>query len=95
MAVYILKFDRPLGNPANKHGQAQFYVGYAKNVEGRLHYHLAGRGACITRAAVQQGIGFEVVLVIKEGDRALERKIKAQKNTYKWLKRNYPEVITA
>lgn len=86
--IYILKFERPLGNPAKKHGTAQFYVGYCDDgkLERRLKAHRTGRGAAITRAASQQGISFEVVLTLP-GDRNTERAIKNQKNTRKFVER--------
>lgn len=80
--VYVLKFDAPLGN--EKH-QAQWYVGYASNIGGRLHYHECGRGASITKAAVERGIGFTVALVISGATRALERQIKNRHNTRKFV----------
>ena len=82
--IYVIKFERPVGNPARKHGSASTYCGWAKNVEGRFYYHLAGKGASLTRAAVQQGIGMELVLVIP-GTRADERTVKNGKNIRRFL----------
>ena len=82
MAVYILQFSDTLGNLSNKRGQANFYVGYAENVQARLEEHRAQRGASITAAAVQQGLSLSVVAVF-EGDRTLERRIKNLKATPK------------
>lgn len=84
--VYILKFDRPLGNTNNNRGQARYYVGWAADVNARLIDHHAGRGAAITRACVERGIGFDVVLVLP-GSRELERAIKRQKNTPRFISR--------
>ncbi len=58
---YLLHFSAPLGNPANTRAQAQHYIGWADDLEQHIAEHLAGRGARITRAAVAQGITFEVV----------------------------------
>jgi putative endonuclease len=80
--VYILELDQPLGNA--KH-QASFYVGYTRNLEGRLYYHERGQGAAFTRAAVERGIGFKVALFIPGAGREVERKIKASKNIRRWI----------
>lgn len=80
--VYVLKFDAPLGS--DKH-RAEFYVGYADNIGGRLHYHETGRGASITKAAVERGIGFQIALVIPGATRAMERQIKRRHNTRKFV----------
>lgn len=77
MAVYLIHFDRPLGDLDNPRGQAQHYIGYAKDVERRIAHHRDGSGAAIFRALAQRGIGWQVVRVWPEGDRALERKLKA------------------
>lgn len=65
---YLCHFSRPLGNLEKARGQAQHYLGWAEDAAGdregleqRIAEHLAGRGACITRAAVAQGI--EIVVV--------------------------------
>lgn len=84
--IYVLKLERPLGNA--KH-QAQYYVGYSKNkytLGLRIEHHRKGCGSSFTRAAVKQGIGFDVVLIM-EGDRSVERKIKNQKNTKRFVER--------
>lgn len=80
--VYILKLSKPLGNDNHR---AQYYIGWTRNLDGRLWYHEAGQGAAFTRAAVERGITFEVALFIPGADRALERAIKRSKNTKRWL----------
>jgi predicted GIY-YIG superfamily endonuclease len=72
--VYILQFSRPVS------GRAHYYVGWTRNLEGRLYYHRKGCGAKLTAAAVQQGITFEVIWSTS-GTRKLERWIKERKNT--------------
>lgn len=74
--IYILKFSIPLGNERH---QAQFYLGYAEDVDSRVEEHRKGQGATITRRAVERGAELEVVMVI-EGDRKLERKLKNRKS---------------
>lgn len=83
--VYILKFSEPLGNPNNPHGTAQYYVGWSSNVAARVEHHRAGRGASITKAARQRGIQLEVVVVIPGAPKTEERRIKAQKNTPRFV----------
>lgn len=84
--VYIIQFDRPLGNERH---QARYYVGWCREntLEARLNHHRRGTGAAITRAAAERGIGFEVVLTIPGADRTFERKIKNQKNTARFIER--------
>jgi hypothetical protein len=76
--VYLLHFAAPLGNPARPHAWASHYIGWAFDVEQRLAEHLAGRGAAITRAAVERGIRFEIVR-LWPGTRELERQLKKSK----------------
>lgn len=89
MPVYILQLERPLGN--ERHA-AQFYVGFAQTMQTlprRIEHHKAGRGSAFTRAAVEKNISFEVVLVLPDGTREDERKIKAQHNTRQFLERHF------
>ena len=80
--VYVLKLDAPLGNSRHR---AQFYVGWAVNLDRRLKHHRNGTGAAFTAAAAERGIGMQVVWSAP-GTRALEREIKRWKNTRAWLK---------
>lgn len=83
MAVYVIKFDRPLGNPDNRRGQAKFYIGYCEDERlfERLKEHRSGRGACITRAASERGIEMDFAMFILGQSRKVERKLKNRKNT--------------
>lgn len=83
--IYILEFEKPLGNERHS---ARYYVGYCYDgtLARRLKQHRAGTGAAITRAAVERGIAFNV-LVTAPGDRAYERQIKRQKNTPRLIAR--------
>lgn len=76
--VYLLHLERPLGDLANSRGQASHYTGWALDWRARLAEHRAGRGAALTRAAVEQGISFDVVQVWA-GDRSFERRVKQLK----------------
>lgn len=84
--VYVLRFARPLGDPDNPHGLAQTYIGYCDRgrLEDRIAEHRAGVGAAITRAAVAQGIDFQIAAVL-EGSRALERRLKQRKSAGRLL----------
>lgn len=84
--VYLIKFARPVG------GRALYYIGWTHNevtFKKRIEHHKSGRGACITRAAVQQGIAFDVVAIIPNGtpddEKALKR-IKSGARVEKRLK---------
>jgi putative endonuclease len=81
--VYILMLDRPLGN--GRH-QAQFSVGWAKDLGRRLWHQQRGSGAAFTRAAVERGIGFRVIWQ-QPDTKADERRIKDLKNTRRFLHR--------
>lgn len=79
MAVYIIKFSRPL-----KH--ARYYVGYCADgrANERLEEHRAGRGAKICAAAVRAGITLSIVAVLP-GYRDEELRIKQRKSTPKYV----------
>jgi putative endonuclease len=86
--VYILELARPLGN--HRH-QARFYVGWTKNeatLQQRLDHHRKGTGAAFTRAAVERGIDFQLVLTLPEATKTDERRIKNQKNTRRFVERH-------
>lgn len=80
MSVYLLHFERPIGDLNNPRGQAQHYVGFAPDggVEERVAEHRAGTGARITAAAAAAGVAMQLVRVW-DGGRDLERRIKRQK----------------
>lgn len=82
MMIYILEFERPIGNLSNPKGQARFYLGYCDDsrLSDRLSEHKAGKGAALTRYAVAAGIGF-VVAATLPGTKEDERRLKRQKNT--------------
>jgi predicted GIY-YIG superfamily endonuclease len=76
--VYILEFSQPVG------GRARYYIGWAQDeytFAQRLKYHKKGRGARLTAAAVTQGITFRPVVIVPEGTRADERRLKSWKKT--------------
>lgn len=79
--LYILKFDPPFHH-------AKYYVGwcYPNGLYRRLQAHRTGKGAHITRAAVQQGHRLELIWD-HPGTRDDERRIKNQKSTPKFVER--------
>ena len=79
MAVYLIHFDRPLGNPDNPRGQAQHYIGYADDLERRLAQHRSGNGSALMAAVTRAGIGWQVARTWPDGDRTLERRLKRMK----------------
>lgn len=86
--VYILRYDTPIGNPEKKRGMAQYYVGWCGLgcIKRRLREHRQGKGAKLTRAFAQLGIGFELVVCFS-GTRADERRVKNYKNTRLFVER--------
>jgi len=78
--VYLIHFDRPIGDLDNPLGQAQHYLGFTEDLEARLEVHRTGNGSAIMAAVKDQGVGWQLVRTWP-GDRSLERKLKAQHNS--------------
>lgn len=82
--VYIIQFERPVvgkSRPgAKKVVEAEFYIGWSKNPDGRLFYHQAGKGARLTAYAVELGIDMKIIWR-HPGTRGLEKALKMFKNT--------------
>jgi putative endonuclease len=55
---YLIHFDEPIGN-------AQHYLGFAPDLQGRMKKHRTNKGAKITAIANNRGIGYRVVRVWK------------------------------
>lgn len=88
--LYILCFDRPLGNPLNPRALASHYLGWCLDLAPRVATHAAGHGAAITQAAVAQGITWQVFY--RAGTPGLERWLKAH---YKHTPRCCPRCAAA
>ena len=73
--VYLLHFDRPLGDPSRPYAHASHYIGSAGNLMERLAEHASGRGARIMAAAVARGIAWRLVRCWT-GGYGLERRLK-------------------
>jgi hypothetical protein len=76
--TYLVHLDRRLGT-ANPRGTAGHYVGQTVDLARRLETHRAGKGARMLAAAVERGIGFEIVRTWPGGPET-ERRIKRQRN---------------
>lgn len=76
MPVYLVHFERAIGDTSNPHGSAQHYLGCAEDVEARLKEHRAGNGAKILAHVARMGIAFWVVRTW-EGGHELEKRLKA------------------
>jgi predicted GIY-YIG superfamily endonuclease len=70
--IYLIHFDTPY-----KH--ARHYLGYASNLAARLALHRASNGARLIEVINAAGITWQVSRTWS-GNRALERKLKNQKN---------------
>jgi predicted GIY-YIG superfamily endonuclease len=78
--VYLLHFQRKLGNPSNSRGMAQHYIGFAEHdLAARLERHRVGNGSRLMHAVAVAGIPWTLARTW-EGGRDLERSLKSQKN---------------
>lgn len=83
--IYLLHFERPLGNPKEPRGQAQHYIGRTQGdrVDSRMAEHRAGGASSITTAFHKAGIPFRVARLFHPvpGQRGfdLEHSLKAKK----------------
>ena len=82
MTCYLIHLDQRLGSD-HPNGGAQHYLGTTINLPQRLESHREGRGARILAAAVERGIGFDVVRTW-EGGREEEKRLKAFHNAPKF-----------
>lgn len=75
--IYLLHFDKPIGDRQRPGMSAQHYTGWSKDGKlfDRLDRHAQGNGASITKWAVEHGIGWTVVM-LKDGTRDDERRLK-------------------
>lgn len=79
MALYLLHFSEPLGDPGRPRMSASHYLGFAKDEQSRelrIQHHRRGTsGVPITKAAVDRGIEL-LVGWLGEGTRDDERRMK-------------------
>ena len=74
--VYLLHFDRPIGDTSNPRGFAAHYTGWTLDLPRRLTEHAAGRGARLMEVVAEAGIGWQLARVWA-GTRTRERSLKA------------------
>lgn len=79
-SVYILELVDPTDPTRRLAGHAKYYIGWARDLPGRIHNHRKGRGARITQVAVERGFDLVVVAVWHGVDRNFERTLKNRKN---------------
>jgi hypothetical protein len=72
--IYLLHFDRPIGDVANPRGFAS-HQHWTHDFPARLVDHAAGRGARIMQVVGEAGIGWQLAR-IWTGTRARERSLK-------------------
>jgi hypothetical protein len=73
--VYLLHFDRPIGDTSNPRGFAAHYTGWTLDLPARLQAHAAGRGARLMEVVGEAGIGWQLARVWA-GTRTRERSLK-------------------
>jgi hypothetical protein len=73
--IYLLHFDRPIGDVTNPRGFASHYTGWTLNLPGRLVDHADGRGARLMQVVGEAGIGWQLTR-IWPGTRTRERSLK-------------------
>ena len=78
--VYVLHFDKPYWQAGR--ASCQHYVGYTKDLEGRLAKHRNGNGSKLVRYANSQGIGWRLALAEEYPSQVEARRREL------WIKRN-------
>jgi hypothetical protein len=73
--VYLIHFDRPIGDRHNPRGFASHYTGWTLDLPTRLVDHAAGRGARLMQVVGDQQIGWQLAR-IWTGTRTRERSLK-------------------
>lgn len=78
--VYLLHFERPIGDLDNPRGQARHYLGYTEDLEARLQAHRSGNGARLMEVVSELGIGWTLARTW-QGERDVGRRLKRQHNS--------------
>lgn len=81
--VYLIHFERPIGNMDNPRGMAQHYLGFSRSLKKRLADHRCGHRTRIMIAVNQAGIPWVVARTWPNGTRELEKHLKARHNARK------------
>jgi hypothetical protein len=61
--VYLLHFDRPIGDLGNPRGFASHYTGWTLDLPTRLIDHAQGRGARLLQVVGELGIGWQLARI--------------------------------
>lgn len=77
---YLIHFNSKIGNPANRRGQAQHYLGCTSSLKRRMADHRSGNGSKIMAAVARAGVSWRLARTWSHGTRKLEKRLKAQKN---------------
>ena len=80
MTVYLIHFERPIGDLGNPRGRAQHYLGSSDDLEARLEAHRSGNGARLMEVVSERGVDWELVRTWP-GGRTAERKLKRWHNS--------------
>jgi hypothetical protein len=73
--IYLVHFDRPIGDLTNPRGFASHYTGWTLDLPARLVDHAQGRGARLMQVVGEHGIGWQLAR-IWTGTRTRERSLK-------------------
>ncbi|HEX8135364.1 MAG TPA: hypothetical protein VF880_18280 [Actinomycetes bacterium] len=73
--IYLVHFDRPIGDLGNPRGFASHYTGWTLDLPARLADHAQGRGARLMQVVGEQGIAWQLAR-IWTGTRTRERSLK-------------------
>jgi hypothetical protein len=73
--IYLIHFDRPIGDLRNPRGFASHYTGWTLDLPARLVDHAQGRGARLLEVVGERGIGWQLAR-IWTGTRTRERSLK-------------------
>jgi hypothetical protein len=73
--IYLIHFDRPIGDLHNPRGFASHYTGWTLDLPARLVDHAQGRGARLMQVIGELGIGWQLAR-IWTGTRTRERSLK-------------------
>jgi hypothetical protein len=73
--IYLIHFDRPIGDLRNPRGFASHYTGWTLDLPARLVDHAQGRGARLMEVVGELGIGWQLAR-IWTGTRTRERSLK-------------------
>lgn len=91
--TYLICLDQRLGSDHPRGGAGHYLGSTTRELAGRLAEHRAGVGAKLLAAAVERGIGFDVVRTW-DGGRDRERALKRLRNSPRLCPRHNPGVTS-